>query len=209
VAALVERVGFRQRIGDEAVARRHSTCHERAARRGAEGHRRVEVSEHGAAFGEGVKVRRLEPGMPVAAEVAPAEGVGEDDDDVDRLALLGGVDSRRQCRERESGAREAEEMAEHGATPCWMPDGSIAERRRDGEHPWGKLDQGNWSVPFGGGGGRLKMGRFLRMNSRPRRMGTGAPGGSAVGNLASIGYGPRWAAETMSVTQTSMKPTSQ
>jgi hypothetical protein len=62
-------------------------CHQRAAGRGADGAAGVDLGEAGTFGGHAVDVWRLDFLLAVAAEVAVAEIVGEDEDDVGRAAL--------------------------------------------------------------------------------------------------------------------------
>ena len=84
--------GFRQAYspGEQRVARR------RAGRRAA-----VAVGEPQAFLREPVDVRRLDRGRAVAAEVAVAEVVGVDQDDVRRRGLGGPCSERRQTGDNE------------------------------------------------------------------------------------------------------------
>ena len=59
-----------------------ATSEDRGARRAAHGAGRVALGEADALFCEGVEVRRLDDRVALHAEIAPAEIVGEEDDEV-------------------------------------------------------------------------------------------------------------------------------
>jgi hypothetical protein len=69
---------------EHAVPVRSAAGEDGRARRAADGARRVALGEACALAGEGVEVGGLDHRVPVDAEVAPAEVVGEEDHDVRR-----------------------------------------------------------------------------------------------------------------------------
>ena len=72
--------------------------HEGAARRGAHGVAGVDLREAHAVGCDAVDVRRLNPFLAVAADVADAEVVGEDENDVG-LTTAGGLGAQCGCRQ--------------------------------------------------------------------------------------------------------------
>ena len=72
-----------------AAAKRIAARHQRRPRRGAERRRAVELRQPRPFGRHAVEVRRFELRMAVAAEVAVAEVVGQDEDDVRAAGILG------------------------------------------------------------------------------------------------------------------------
>ena len=74
--------GIGRGIGRHAAAKRIAARHQRGAGRGAERRRRVELRQPRAFGRHAVEIRRLELRVAEAAEIAVAEVVGQDDDDI-------------------------------------------------------------------------------------------------------------------------------
>ena len=60
--------------------------HEHAARRGADGRAGIGIGESHAVGGQAIEIRRFDLLLAVAAEVAVAEVIGQDEDDIGLLA---------------------------------------------------------------------------------------------------------------------------
>ena len=86
--------------------------HQATARRGADGAAGVALREAHALRGQAVEVRRLDLLLAVAAEVAIAQVVGQDENDVGRSGRIG-RDGPMRKEQGEGGRGERKEMFRH------------------------------------------------------------------------------------------------
>ena len=100
------RAGFGIGIGRQAAAERVAPGQEGSAGRCAKRHRRVELRHPHAFRRHPVEVRGLEPGVTVTAEIAKAEIVGKDDDNVGPRGRGGSIDRACQYASEQANSQQ-------------------------------------------------------------------------------------------------------